>query len=101
VMAAAVAVLLTVQRPLVTPTFGLEVVILGLVGVVVGGMDRLWSATMGGFAIGFAIAVLGDILPSGERVFLPSVVFLLVIAVLVLRPAGLFAPRRPATVERV
>jgi len=101
VMAAAVAVLLTVQRPLVTPTFGLEVVILGLVGVVVGGMDRLGSATCGGFAIGFAIAVLGDVLPSDERVFLPSAVFLLVIIVLVLRPGGLFAPRRPATVERV
>lgn len=101
VMAAAVAVLLTVQRPLVTPTFGLEVVILGLVGVVVGGMDRLWSATLGGFAIGFAIAALGDVLPSDERVFLPSVVFLLVIVVLVLRPAGLFAPRRAPTVERV
>jgi branched-chain amino acid transport system permease protein len=101
VMAAAVAVLLTVQRPLVTPTFGLEVVILALVGVVVGGMDRLWSATLGGFTVGFAIAVLGDILPSGERVFLPSVVFLLVIVVLVLRPAGLFAPRGAGLVERV
>ncbi|MQA74840.1 MAG: branched-chain amino acid ABC transporter permease [Solirubrobacterales bacterium] len=101
VMAAAVAVLLTVQRPLVTPTFGLQVTILALVGVVVGGMDRLWTATLGGFAIGFATSVLGEALPSDQRVFLPSAVFLLVIVVLLLRPGGLFAPRGAGGVERV
>lgn len=100
-LAAAVAILLTAQRPLVTPGFGLNVVILALVGVVVGGLDRLATATAGGFTIGFLISVLGDLLPSGERVFLPSFVFLAVIIVLLLRPAGLFAPRRGTTVERV
>jgi branched-chain amino acid transport system permease protein len=101
VMAGAVAVLLTVSRPLVQPDFGLDVVILGLVGVVVGGVDRLVPATLGGFAIGFATSILGDALPSGNRVFLDSFVFALVIAVLLVRPAGLFAPLRAATVERV
>lgn len=101
VLAAAVAILLTAQQPLVTPTFGLEVTILALVGIVVGGMDRLPSATMGGFTIGFVTSVLGDVLPSSERVFLPSAVFLLVIIVLLLRPAGLFAPLRARVVERV
>jgi branched-chain amino acid transport system permease protein len=100
-LAAAVAVLLTVQRPLVTPTFGLEVTILALVGIVVGGMDRIFSATLGGFAIGFATSVLGDVLPSDERVFLPSAVFLLVIIVLLVRPVGLFAPRGASVGERV
>jgi branched-chain amino acid transport system permease protein len=101
VLAAAVAILLTVQRPLVTPTFGLQVVILALVGVVVGGIDRLGSATLGGFAIGFAVSVLGDLLPAQERVFLPSFVFLLVIVTLLLRPSGLFAHGRQTAVERV
>jgi len=101
VLAAAVAILLTAQQPLVTPTFGLEVTILALVGIVVGGMDRLPSATLGGFAIGFVTSVLGVVLPSNERVFLPSAVFLFVIIVLLLRPAGLFAPRRAGAVERV
>ena len=100
-LAAAVAILLTVQRPLVTPTFGLEVTILGLVGVVVGGIDRLGTATLGGFAIGFLTSVLGDALPADERVFLPSFVFLLVIVVLLLRPAGLFARPSRSAVERV
>ncbi len=88
--AGVVAVLLTVSQPLVTPTFGLEVTIVALVGVVVGGIDRLLPATLGGFAIGFATSLLGDALPSAERVFLPSFVFGLVIAVLLLRPGGLF-----------
>jgi branched-chain amino acid transport system permease protein len=101
VLAAAVAILLTVQRPLVTPTFGLQVVILALVGVVVGGIDRLGSATLGGFTIGFAVSVLGDLLPAQERVFLPSFVFLLVIVTLLLRPSGLFAHGRQTAVERV
>ena len=96
-----VALLLTVQQPLVTPTFGLQITILALVGVVVGGMDRLVSATIGGFAVGFVTSVLGDILSSNDRVFLPAFVFLLVIIVLLVRPAGLFSPLRPTTVERV
>lgn len=101
VLAAAVAVLLTAQRPLVTPTFGLEVTILALVGIVVGGMDRLTTATMGGFAIGFLSSLLGNLLPAGERVFLPSAVFLVVIIVLVVRPEGLFSRRSQTAVERV
>jgi branched-chain amino acid transport system permease protein len=101
VMAAVVALLLTVQNPLVTPTFGLDVTILALVGAVMGGIDRLWTATLGGFSIGFAYAVLGDVLPVAQSVFLPSFVFLLVILVLLVRPAGLFAPLRGATGERL
>ena len=52
-LAAAVAVILTVQTPFVTPDFALHDTIIVLVGVVVGGIDRLWTATLGGFAIGF------------------------------------------------
>ena len=100
VLAAAATLMLVVQRPLVTPTFGFQLVIPALVGVVVGGLDRLTSATLGGFAIGFATAILGDVLPSGSRVFLPSVVFALVIVVLLVSPSGLFTRAR-TVVERV
>jgi branched-chain amino acid transport system permease protein len=100
-LAASVSVLITVQNPLVTPDFGVSITILALIGVVVGGLDRLWSATLGGFALGFAYSLFGDELPAGGRVFLPSVVYGLVIVVLLLRPAGVFSPWRRATVERV
>jgi branched-chain amino acid transport system permease protein len=99
--AAVVALLLTAARPLVSPTFGLQITILGLVGVVVGGMDRLGAATAGGFAVGFLTAFVGGLLSSESRVFLPSVVFGLVILVLLLRPGGLFLGRQTAPVERV
>ncbi len=101
VMTACVSVLLTAQTPFVTPRFGANILIPALIGVVVGGIDRLGSATLGGFAIGFATSALGDVLDSAHRVYLDSYVFLLVIVVLLVRPEGLFAPFRRATVERV
>ena len=99
-LAAAVAVMMTVQFPLVSPDFALHDTIIVLVGVVVGGIDRLWTATLGGFTIGFASGVINGVLPTDSTVYLPSVLFALVILVLLLRPAGLFAWGRRAAVER-
>src|SRR5207253_10779899 len=102
VIAAAVAVLLTARQPYVTSDFALHDMIIVLVGVVVGGIDRLWTATLGGFAIGFASGVINGALPTDKSVYLPSAVFALVILVLLLRPAGLFAwGRRAAVPDRV
>jgi branched-chain amino acid transport system permease protein len=99
-LAAVVAVLLTVQFPTVTPTFALRETIIVLAGVVVGGMTRLLSATLGGFAIGYVSGVLGGALPTAQSQYLPSFVFGLVILVLLVRPKGLFT-RGGRTVERV
>ena len=100
-VAATVAVILTVQNPFVGPEFALRETIVVLVGVVVGGIDRLWTATLGGFAIGFATGLINGLLPTDKTVYLPSAVFALVILVLLLRPSGLFAWGRSTTVERV
>jgi branched-chain amino acid transport system permease protein len=100
-IAASVAVMMTVQLPFVTPDFALRDTIVVLVGVVVGGIDRLWTATLGGFTIGFASGVINGALPTDKTVYLPSVVFALVILVLLLRPDGLFSWGRRAAVERV
>jgi branched-chain amino acid transport system permease protein len=100
-LAAGVAVLMVVGNPLVASDFALRDTIVVLVGVVVGGIDRLWTATLGGFAIGFASGVINGLLPTDKSVYLPSVLFGLVILVLLLRPAGLFAWGRRARVERV
>jgi len=101
VIAAAVAVLLTARNPYVTSDFALHDMIIVLVGVVVGGLDRLWTATLGGFAIGFTAGVINGALPTDKSVYLPSALFALVIVVLLVRPAGLFASSRSAAVERV
>jgi branched-chain amino acid transport system permease protein len=99
-LAAVVAVLLTVQFPTVTPTFALQETILVLAGVVVGGMTRLLSATLGGFLIGYVSGLLGGALPSSQSQYLPSFLFGLVILVLLIRPDGLFTRSR-GLVERV
>lgn len=101
ILAASVSVLLTVQFPLVDPQYGVDVTILALVGVVVGGLDRLWTATLGGFVVGFVYSLFGDLLSSTHRVYLPSFVFGLVIVVLLVRPGGLFGPLRQTAAERV
>jgi branched-chain amino acid transport system permease protein len=100
-LAATVAVLMTVQTPLVTPDFALRDTILVLAGVVLGGMNRLVSATLGGFAIGFAAGFLGGALPTDKSQYLPSFLFAAVILVLLIRPAGLFTRRSQEAVERV
>jgi branched-chain amino acid transport system permease protein len=100
-LAATVAVLLTVQTPLVTPDFALRDTILVLAGVVLGGMNRIVSATLGGFAIGFASGFLGGALPTDQSQYLPSFLFAAVILVLLIRPGGLFTRSRQQTVERV
>ena len=57
-------VILTVQNPLVTPDFALADTIVVLAGVVVGGMNRLLTATLGGFSIGFVTGLIGGALPD-------------------------------------
>jgi branched-chain amino acid transport system permease protein len=101
VLAALVAIMLTVQTPLVTPDFALRDTILVLAGVVVGGMNRLVSATLGGFAIGFASGLLGGALPTNQSQYLPSFLFAAVILVLLVRPGGLFTREGQQAVERV
>jgi branched-chain amino acid transport system permease protein len=98
-LAAVVAVMLTVQTPLVTPDFALRDTIVVLAGVVVGGLNRPIPATLGGFAIGFASGVLGGALPTDQSQYLPTFLFAAVIFVLLVRPRGLFDFSR--IVERV
>jgi branched-chain amino acid transport system permease protein len=106
-LAATVSVLLTVEQQYVTYDYAFKDTIIVLVGVVVGGIDRLLTATLGGFAIGFATGALGGFLPSTgtwpftSSVYVDSAVFGLVILVLLVRPAGLFTRRGQRAVERV
>jgi branched-chain amino acid transport system permease protein len=99
-LAAVVAVMMTVRSPLVTPSFALTDTIVVLAGVVLGGLTRLVSATLGGFAIGFASGILGGALPTAQSQYLSTFLFAAVILVLLVRPNGLFT-RGGGAVERV
>jgi branched-chain amino acid transport system permease protein len=98
-LAAVVAVMLTVENPLVTPDFALRDTIVVLAGVVVGGMNRPVPATLGGFSIGFATGLLGGALPTSQTQYIDSFIFAAVIVVLLVRPNGVFT--RTKIVERV
>jgi branched-chain amino acid transport system permease protein len=99
-LAAVVAIMLTVQTPLVTPDFALRDTIVVLAGVVLGGLNRPVPATLGGFSIGFASGLLGGALPTTQSQYLPSILFAAVILVLLIRPNGLFT-RGHESLERV
>jgi branched-chain amino acid transport system permease protein len=99
-LAAAVALFLTVERTTITPNFGFGITLSGLVGVVLGGLDRIVSGALGGFFLGVTSSVIATLLTSDTRVFLESWVFVTVIVVLLLRPQGLFAGRG-ASAQRV
>jgi len=98
-LAAVVAVILTVSSPLVTPDLALRDTIVVLAGVVLGGLNRPLSATLGGFSIGFASGLLGGALPTDQSQYIPTFLFAAVIVILLVRPAGVFA--RGTAVERV
>jgi branched-chain amino acid transport system permease protein len=98
-LAATAAVFLSAQATAVGYSFGLQDTIIVLAGVVVGGMNRPITATLGGFSIGFATGILGGVLPADKSQYLTSFVFAAVIVVLLVRPDGLFT--RGAAVERV
>jgi branched-chain amino acid transport system permease protein len=98
--AAIAAIFLSVQTTQITSTFGLQETIYVLAGVVLGGLSRPIPATLGGFSIGFAIGILGGVLPYNQAQYLPSFIFAAVIIVLLVRPNGLFI-RGGGAVERV
>ena len=93
VLAAAVAFVLTAQTGAVDPTFGVQVTMFGLIGAVIGGLNRIGGAVVGGFGVGFALSLLTSWLPTGINDFRVAVVYLLVIVVLVIVPNGIFAAR--------
>jgi len=98
VLAAIVAFVTVVDNPQVDPRFGLDITILALVGVVIGGMHSLRGSALGGFIVGAALSLLNTIL-GNSRVYAYSWMFLLVLVILLVRPGGLLS--KSAAKERV
>jgi branched-chain amino acid transport system permease protein len=93
VLAAAVAFVLTARSGAVDPTFGVQATLFGLIGAVIGGLDRVGGAVVGGFSVGFVLSVFTAWLPPWLNDFRTAFVYLLVIVVLVIVPNGVFAGR--------
>ena len=98
VLAAVVGFVTVVDNPQVDPRFGLDITILALVGVVIGGMHSLRGSALGGFIVGSALSLLNSIL-GNARVYAYSWMFVLVLIILLVRPGGLLSKNAPR--ERV
>lgn len=89
VLAAAAAVLLLGANGSVTPSFGFNAVLFGLIAAVVGGLSSLRGAVLGGFVLGATGQLLQEVLPVGLAPFRDAIVFAAVFLLLVVRPQGL------------
>ena len=85
-----VAVLLVARTGTASPTMGITPLIIGIVAVVIGGMESLSGAVLGGLVLGFLTTGLQVLLPLDLQPFRDAVVFGAVIVFLLFRPQGIF-----------
>lgn len=69
------------------PTMGFALALQGFVAAALGGIPSITGALVGGFALGLIEAFGGDLIGPGYR---RALIFAVLIAVLAVRPAGLF-----------
>ncbi len=98
VLAALVAAILVVGDPQVEPMFGMNITILALVGIVIGGISSLPGSALGGFIVGFILSLLNSWL-GDSRVYSYSYLFIVVLVILLVRPGGILSKGRE--LERV
>ncbi|WP_435141560.1 branched-chain amino acid ABC transporter permease [Pseudopelagicola sp. nBUS_19] len=75
----------------INPVIGRDLVLPIFAATIVGGIGSIYGALLGGFVVGIAANLAVMILPSG---YSPSVPFLLILLVLLMRPNGLFGEER-------
>jgi branched-chain amino acid transport system permease protein len=75
----------------VNPVIGRDLVLPVFAATIVGGIGSIYGALLGGFLVGIAANLALVVLPSG---YSPSVPFLIILAVLLIRPHGLFGEER-------
>jgi branched-chain amino acid transport system permease protein len=93
VLAAAAALILTAQTGTLSPDMGSQPVLVAFVATVIGGVGRLVGAAVGGFLLGAVSVLLQLALPVGLQPYTEAFLYAIVIAVLLLRPGGLFGSR--------
>ncbi len=98
-LAGVAAVLILMRSPSAEPTLGSDWLIKAVVAAIIGGLGSFSGAVVGGLVLGLAEVFLRSYLPDGvwERLT-DAVVFVLIAALFVIRPQGLFSVR---SAERV
>lgn len=85
------ALLLVASTGTVSPTMGLQSVLIGFVATVIGGIGSLVGAALGGFLLGVVTSALQIALPDSARGYRDAFVFGVVILILLARPGGIIA----------
>ncbi|MTD12776.1 branched-chain amino acid ABC transporter permease [Nakamurella sp. YIM 132087] len=89
VLAAVASIFLLTSSGSVTPDFGVDAMLFGLVAAVAGGLSSLKGAAIGGLALGITSQVLQTALPLDVKPFRDAILFAAVFLLLVLRPSGI------------
>jgi branched-chain amino acid transport system permease protein len=76
----------------VWPAVGLQPVLIAFIASVLGGIESLKGAVIGGYILGFLTMGLQTWLPQGVNNYRDAVMFAIVIVVLLVRPQGLVRP---------
>lgn len=98
-LAAIVSLLFVAQTGALSPVMGVPLALFGFIATVVGGLGSLVGAVVGGFLIGVVMTLFQSFLPPDLRDFREAFTFVLIVAVLVFRPQGLFPSK--AMAERI
>lgn len=92
-LAAAIGLILVSQTGTVDIQMGMSVMLVAFIATVIGGLGSLPGAVIAGFLIGGASVLMQVLLPLAARPFRDAFVYGAVIATLIWRPNGLFAPK--------
>lgn len=88
-LAAVVAIFWTARTGSVEPLMGASPLNVAFIAVVIGGMNSLPGAVLGGYIYALIANILSLTLPSGLLSFRDAIMFVIVIAFLILKPEGL------------
>jgi branched-chain amino acid transport system permease protein len=97
VLASTSAILLVLQTGSVSPTFGVQPVLVAFIATVLGGMGSLRGAVLGGLLLGIVTVALQAYLPLELRYYRDAFAYGAVIVVLLARPQGLIVSRAVMT----
>jgi len=89
VMAATAGVLVGLRSPKVDPLMGLLPGLKAFIAAVLGGIGNIGGAVAGGLLLGITEAMVVSYVPRGSQ-YRDGVAFLVLIAILVVKPSGLF-----------
>jgi branched-chain amino acid transport system permease protein len=73
----------------VTPTIGGAPLLIAFVATVIGGMNSLVGAVVGGYVYGLLFSIIGVLLPQSLLDYREAFMFIIVIMILLFRPEGL------------